>query len=497
MMRKFILKHERGVYRSLEILPGFVSWNLILFPYWGIFIIPNVVAYFVLAYNIYWFYQSFQIAISATVSHFRVQSAMIFDWVGDLKSFPDWKKVNHLILITTYKEPLHILERTLTALADQTLPKDQLHIVLAMEKKEPEEDRNEKIKILEKKYGKIFADFFITVHEIVPGEIPGKSSNERFAAIWAKKELIDKRKMDINYFTVTSCDADHKFHPNHFAALTYLFLDNPKRYLCFWQAAIMFYNNIWKLPALTRVPNTLGSIWNLSQLPRKDKLINTANYSLSLKLLDEVGYWDADKIPEDWGIFFKSYYAKNGGVEVEPIYLPLYADAAEGPSFIKTLKNEYNQKKRWAWGVSDDPWIIRDFFLNDKIPFWEKTMRVLFLIQSHFLWPVHFFVITIGLTLPSILNPRFARTTLGYTVPKLSSAILTIALVFLLVMLVLDKIYKPARPKEYPLWRALLTPLEFVLMPIAGFLFTALPGIDAHTRLMLGKYIQYKVTEKV
>src|SRR3989344_2974077 len=140
MLRKFILKHERGVYRSLEILPGFVSWNIILFPYWGIFIIPNVVAYFVLAYNIYWFYQSFQIAISATVSHFRVQSAMIFDWVGDLKSFPDWKKVNHLILITTYKEPIHILERTLTALADQTLPKDQLHIVLAMEKKEPVED---------------------------------------------------------------------------------------------------------------------------------------------------------------------------------------------------------------------------------------------------------------------------------------------------------------------------------------------------------------------
>jgi len=34
-------------------------------------------------------------------------------------------------------------------------------------------------------------------------------------------------------------------------------------------------------------------------------------------------------------------------------------------------------------------------------------------------------------------------------------------------------------------------------MPIAGFIFTALPGLDAHTRLMLGKYIEYKVTEKV
>jgi hypothetical protein len=39
--------------------------------------------------------------------------------------------------------------------------------------------------------------------------------------------------------------------------------------------------------------------------------------------------------------------------------------------------------------------------------------------------------------------------------------------------------------------------LEFVTAPINGIFFTALPGIDAHTRLMLGKYIKYKVTEKM
>jgi hypothetical protein len=113
------------------------------------------------------------------------------------------------------------------------------------------------------------------------------------------------------------------------------------------------------------------------------------------------------------------------------------------------------------------------------------------------MWPVNWFIITIGLTLPSLLNPRFARTALGYTVPKLSSAVLTVALIFLVVMLVFDYIYKPQKPKDFPLWRAILMPLEFVLMPIAGFFFTALPGIDAHTRLMLGKYIEYRVSEKV
>jgi cellulose synthase/poly-beta-1,6-N-acetylglucosamine synthase-like glycosyltransferase len=483
--------------RLLEILPGFFSWNVILFPYWGIFVIPEIVAYFILTYNIYWFYQSLTIALTATISHLRIQASMNFDWVGDIKNFPDWKKVHHVILVTTYKEPLYILERTIGSIAGQTLPGDQISVVLATEKNEAESDRKEKEKALRKKFEKSFSNFFVTVHELVAGEIRGKASNERHAAQWIKRELVDRRGMDIKYITITICDADHKYHPKHFASLTYKFLDNPKRHLYFWQPAIMFYNNIWELPSLTRVPNTLGSIWNLSQLPRKDRLINQQNYSLSLKLLHEIDYWDADKIPEDWGIFFKAFYKKRGMVEVEPIYLPLFADAALANGFFNTLKNQYEQYKRWAWGVSDDPWIIKNYLLTPGVPFVNKTMRLIFVLTSHFMWPVSWFIITVGLTLPTLINPAFGRTALGYMVPRLSSVILTVALVFLIVMIIFDNIYKPKRPKSFPRWKAALLPLEFVLMPVVGFFFSALPGLDAHTRLMLGKYMEYRVTEKV
>jgi len=495
-MREFIIKHDRVIHRLLEILPGFVSWNIILFPYWGIFVIPTTVAYFILIFNIYWFYQSLQIAITAVISHLRIQASIVYDWLGDLKAFPDWKKVRHLVIIPTFKEPIYILERTLTSLAEQTLPRKQIIVVLAMEKKEPKEDRAQKVKQLKAKFQGVFANLFVTIHELASGEVVGKASNERHAALWVKKRFI-KAGVDTNYLTVTSCDADHKYHPQHFACLTFKFLDNPKRYNYFWQPAVMFYNNIWELPAITRVPNTLSTIWNLSLLPRKDRLINAQNYSLSFKLLDEVDYWDPDKIPEDWGIFFKAYYKKRGQVEVDPIYLPLHADAPQSTSFIKTLKNQYEQYKRWAWGVSDDPWIIKNYLLTPGVPFWDKTMRLMFAIWAHFMWPVNWFVITLGLTLPSLLNPDFARTALGYTVPRLSSFVLTVALLFLLVMIVIDNIYKPKRPKGFPLWRALLVPFEFVLMPITGFFFSALPGLDAHTRLMLGKYLEYRVTEKV
>ncbi len=497
MIRKLILKHERKILRCLEILPGFVSWNLILFPYWGILIIPEVVAYFILAFNIYWFYQSLSVALTTIISHLRIQASTRYDWLGDLKSFPDWHKVHHLIVITTYKEPLHILERTLNSIAKQNFPKKQISVLLATEEAEPEEDRIPKVRLLKKKFANKFANFFVTVHKLLPGEVRGKASNERYATIWAKEVLTNTLNLDINYILVTSCDADHNYHPNHLAALTYKFLDNPKRHLCFWQPAILFYNNIWELPAITRVPNTLMSIWNLSQLPRRDRLVNAQNYSVSLKLLDEVGYWDPDKIPEDWGIFFKAYYKKGGRVEVEPIYLPVYADAAQSTSFFKTIKNQYEQIKRWAWGASDDPWIIKNYFLTEGIPFLDKTMRLAHVIWAHFLWPVNWFIVTIGLTLPTLLNPSFGRTTLGYTVPKLSSFVLTLALSFLVIMLIFDRIYKPQRPENFPLWRSLLIPLEFILMPVTGFLFNALPGLDAHTRLMLGKYIEYRVTEKV
>jgi len=496
-MRNFILKNEKKVLRALEILPGFFSWNVILFPYWGIFLIPNVVAYFVLFFNIYWFYQSFLIAITSLISHVRIQASINYDWLGDLKSFSDWEKIHNVIIIPTYKEPLHILERTINSLISQTLPTKMITVILAMEQKEEIKSRKIKFCHLNKKFGRYFKHFICTNHKLSVGEVAGKASNERHAAFYFKRNFIDKGVYDINYLIATSCDADHKYHPNHFACLSYKFLDSPKRYRMFWQPAVMFYNNIWEIPAITRVPTTFSSIWNLSQLPRRDRLINAQNYSLSFKLLDEVGYWDPDKIPEDWGIFFKAYYKVKGGLEVEPLYLPLHADAAQSTSFWKTIKNQYEQLKRWAWGVSDDSWIIKNYILDREIPFWDKTTRVLHVVWSHFMWPVNWFIITVGLTLPTLLNPAFGRTTLGFMVPKISSFILTIALSFLIILIFIDNIYKPRRPKGIPLVRAILLPLEFILMPIAGFFFSALPGLDAHTRLMLGKYMEYKVTEKV
>jgi cellulose synthase/poly-beta-1,6-N-acetylglucosamine synthase-like glycosyltransferase len=487
---------SRRTQRLLEILPGFVSWNLILFPVWGAFAAPLLVAYFILAFDIFWLYKSVAIAVTSVITHLRIQAAEKLDWLREVHQFPDWQQVRHLILITTYKEPLHTLQRTLRALAKQTYPKDKLLVILAFEQREDPAIRETKVAALTQEFGRAFGELFITVHTDKAGETVGKHSNAR-SAIFQVRPQLKKKGINFHYLTVSSCDADHVYHPQHFAYLTYNFLDSPERYFRIWQAAIQFYNNFWKLPALSRVANTIGSVWNTALLSRTDRMINQQNYSISWDLLASIDFWDPEVIPEDYRVFFKAFFATKGRVEVEPIYLPLYADAAESTSFLKTMRNQYEQFKRWAWGVSDDPYIIKNFFRSKTISFSNKLIRVLRIIEDHFLWPVNWFLITIGINIVTFLNPSFSRTVIGYNLPRISSAIMTICLIFLAVLLWVDSRQRPPRPAFVSRFRAALLPLEFFLMPVAGFIFNALPGLDAHTRLMLGKYLEYRVTEKV
>jgi len=70
-------------------------------------------------------------------------------------------------------------------------------------------------------------------------------------------------------------------------------------------------------------------------------------------------------------------------------------------------------------------------------------------------------------------------------------------LISMLIVIVVDAANRPPKPGKRSLLSYLAQPLEFVLSPIVSFFFSALPGIDAHTRLMFGKYLEYKVTKKV
>ncbi len=496
-MKHFVEKYDKQIHRFLEILPGTCSWTLILFPFWGSFWVPHYVAYYIILFDIFWFYKSATLAATAIVSHLKLKASENYDWLTDAKQQDDFKRVHHLIIIPSYKEPLHTLERGIESIENQDLGKKQISVCLALEAREGAEAQ-EKADYLTKKYKGAFANFLVTYHPDIAREVKGKSSNQAYAIKVAKKKFVDTGLIDMAFTTVTSKDADGILNKKYLSCLTYNFLiSKASRHLLFWQPVVLFYANIWRVPAPIRVMSSLSSVWQTALNSRSDRLINYSIYSTSMKLLDDVGYWDVDVIPEDWRIFFKTFFAKDGHVEVQPIFLPVYADAAESTTYFKSLVNLYEQEKRWAWGVSDDAYFIKKWLTHTHIPFWTRTVRVVKALEDHFLWPVNWFVITLGATIPVLLNPVFAQTVMGQNLPRISFGILTSCWVFLAIILFIDIRQRPKREEKVTLLKKALVPFEFILMPVITFVFTALPGIDAHTRLMLGKYLEYRVTEKV
>lgn len=493
-MRQFFAHYPNFTRRSLEIAIPLLSWLLITMPLWLSFWHPALVAYLIITFDVYWFYKSFMLAVNAIKSYVTLNAHIKVDWLSKAKESVFYTKLFHVIIIPEYGEPVHVLKRTLENLANQDFPKDKMIVVLATEKKDPNAETT--AAILAKEFGKKFGRFLVTRHQLTGGEVAGKSSN----MAWAAKGLTAKLKqwgIPTEFTTITSCDADALFHPKYFSCLSYKFLSDPDRNYHFYQGAILFYSNIWRIPLPNKVFNTMSSIWNLSLLSQTSRFINFSTYSLALETAVSSGYWSVDVIPEDYHMFFNVYFHMGQKVRTESIFLPVLMDAAEGHGFMNTMVNQYRQYQRWAWGVSDIPFVVRGVFLHNELPLWDRIRRVLLLLEHHVFWPANWFILTIGSTLPPLVNPAFARSVLGHNLSQLSSGILTLSFIFILVVIVIDWRIKPPRPKEYAAWKLPFLYLQWLTIPVISFFLSALPGLDAHTRLMLGKRLEYKVTEKI
>lgn len=493
-MGQIFTKYPERIRRVIEIAISGTSWMLVTMPLWLSIWHPALVAYLIITFDVYWFYKSFTFARNAIKSFITLSAHSKVDWLTKAQTIPGFDSFYHAIIIPEYHEPLHILRRTLSNLANQEFSRKKLIVVVAVEAKDSEARATEKI--LQEEFSDKFGHFLVTRHTLKVGELAGKSSN----MAWAGKQLVSYLKrtgISLENVVVTSCDSDALLHPKYSANLAYSYLTDPEREYHFYQGAILFYSNIWRIPLPNKFVNTLSSIWNLSLLSQSNRFINFSTYSISLETVVKARYWDVDVIPEDYHLFFKVYFTLGEKVKTRGLFLPVLVDAAESHGFIKTIINQYEQSKRWAWGVSDIPFVVSGVVLHKEIPLFDRVKRLLFLLEHHIFWSANWFILTIGSSIPPLINPAFSRTVLGHNIARISSAILTLSAVFLIVVFIIDARIKPPKPKEFANWKLPFLYLQWITLPVISFFLSALPGLDAHTRLMLGKRLEYRVTEKV
>jgi len=497
--KEFVSKHENGLERFLEIIPGSLTWLALTSPIWLSFTLPYAVAYLILIADVYWLLTAFRIAILILLGYKKMEWAQKQNWQKLLqKDFPDeWGKYYHLILVPTYKEALYILEPTFNAIIKSAYPGNKIFIAVGFESR----DDPEKIKQTQdylKKIEKKVAGVFTTIHPYnLPGEVAGQGSNKN----WMIKHImpnLEQKGIKIDDVFVTTLDADFCLHREFLSGALHKYLSLPSsiRDKRTFTGVFLYHNNYWQTPTPMRLMATGTSFWQLAEMVGSDKYMNYSSMSISLKGLLDIGLWIPDKVNDDNGFYWKAYFHFNGDYRVIPHFLPISGDAVQDTTLLKTFQNQYFQIKRWAYGVEHIPFIVKQYFTKE-IDFWDKTDRVLFKIWGDLKWGFLAIFVTFGSLLIPLVNPQFRVSVLSINLPIVSSWILTATFFGLFATIYVHEKTAPKRPANWSFFKKIWSYIQWLLIPLILITISSLPAIDAQTSLMFGKKLEFRVTRKV
>jgi len=173
-------------------------------------------------------------------------------------------------------------------------------------------------------------------------------------------------------------------------------------------------------------------------------------------------------------------------------------DSCAAESFWQTVFNQYKQQRRWAWGSENIPYLLFGCIKNKKISLDKKISYPFFLIEGFWAWGTNALLIFFLGWLPLFLGGReFNATVLAYSLPNITQLLMTISLGGLFICIIISTLLLTPRPSHYSRWKSFSMIVQWIFVPVTFIVFGAIPAIDAQTRLMLGKYMGFWVTEKV
>ena len=530
---------DKALQRFFEILPGMISWTTLVGMTGLAFVKPLIAAILIIAFNLYWFLRLIYMTIFLVLSYLRLKIEKKTNWMSRIAAIdkifhfhnsssansedigkkpifnsdyffrkeietlkknhtppPLSRDIYHLVIYPIIKESREIVEPSIRSLSEQQFPSNRIILVLALENRAPEIIKIE-VKALADKYKNSFFDLLTITHPSdLPGEARVKGANVTFAAK-AAAQYFKIKSIPSENIVVSCFDADTVVTPEYFACLTYNFMITPNRTRSSFQPIPVYHNNIWDVPGFARVMDSGSSFFQLIEATNPEKLVTFSSHSMSFQALAEIDYWPVDMISDDSAIFWKAYLHYDGEYQVIPIYVTLSMDIVAASNWWQTAKSIYKQKRRWAWGVENFPYLVVGVIKRPKIPLWKKFLYIERELEGKYFWATASIMIAVLGWLPLLLGgERFEEQVFAFNLPLLTRVIMQITTMFLIFSVYINMVLLPPRPAKYSRWRTANMILQWVFVPLVSTVFGSVPAIDAQTRLMLGKYMEFWVTPK-
>ncbi len=524
------------VYRLFEMLPGIISWTVIFTPLLLALINPTYAAYFVIAFMVIWLVKAVSMSFRVSQGYKRLKTATAIDWTAKLNDLKDVDQslakyknasnldredklhydklclyaaqrenqhikiddIHHLVIIAAYNESVDVIEPTIQSVLKSAYSPDNIILVNAYEQRGGIDIKNTVTKLIadyRDKFG--YAEAIMHPKDLY-GEVVGKGGNITYAGKKIAKYIKKQGLNPINVI-VTTLDSDNRPHAEYFAHLSYTYATDPDRKYRSYQPIPMFMNNIWDVPAPMRVLATGNSFWNLIVSMRPHLMRNFAAHAQSLETLLDTNFWSVRTIVEDGHQFWRTYFTYDGRHDVMPLYVPVYQDAVLDETYIKTLKAQFIQLRRWAWGSSDIAYLAtKGFFTKNRINKADLFFKLLRLFEAHVSWAVVPLILAFAAWIPILLSPEGQDSIIAHQLPNIASRLNTFIAAGILLTVFLSIRVLPPKPAHYKAHRTVMMYLQWLILPISSIVYGSFTALYSQTRLLLGIYLdKFDVTAKV
>lgn len=408
-------------------------------------------------------------------------------------------QIINVVMIALYNEDYEVLGPTMQNLADSDYNiRDNLVVFICYEQRGGEKALETVEKIRQNWLG-VFRDLIFVEHPAgLPDEVIGKGPNLTYAAAdvsgWVRRQGIDPQNV-----IVTTLDSDNKPDRQYFPYLVYKWINTPNRQHCSFQPICLFNNNLWDVPAPMRVVALSNTFWNVISSMRPNTLKNFASHSQGLWALEKMNYWSRRTIVEDGHQYWRSYFCFDGNYEVIPLRLGIGQDAVLSQTLPKTLKAQFIQLRRWAYGASDDAYIATRLLNKEfKGSRWDGWLRFIRSLEGHVSLACIAPIVGFGAFAPLYINQMAAHSSIIVNdLPQIVSQIQTVAIFGLFITVATSLSMLPPRPARYKKTRNVWMVLQWILMPINAIVYSSASAYVAQIRLMTGRYMdKFDVTEK-
>ena len=484
--------------RIFEIIPGGLSWSIIVSLILLSFLHPVSSAIIIISFDFYWIIRTVYLTTLLVMAHSRLFRQRNEDWLArclSLTSNLGFLELYQVVIFPVYNEGLEVLRPSLAALSGSHYPKEKIIVVMAFEERNNQAHDN--ALILEQEFSGRFDAYLSTFH---PDGLPGESRTKGANATWAAKavrKFLDNRGIAYEQVVVSCFDADTCVDKEYFGCLGYHFLTSQKRHQASYQPMPVYNNNIWQAPSFARLVEISSSFCQMIESMRLEKFVTFSSHSMSFKTLVQIDYWPTNMISDDSVIYWKGYLYYNGDYRVVPLYVTVSLDVAYSSNIWRTMVVQYKQKRRWAWGVENFPFVVNGFIKNKNISLLNKLRRSFHLLESHVTWAVWAVILVVIGPLPIFFGGTFfSQTAIAYNLPKITGLLFKFTLLTSLTWIFLSWTILPPRPKGISWFKHVLLILEWIFVPFIILIIGSAPAIDAQTRLMFAKYMEFNPTLK-